>query len=147
MSLEDGAGPSGRIATLTLEEAKSARKLADLHDISDKVWIVLHDQANLEYSERHVEICPKEKASIHVVDLERSGPTRRWTIPLRLPAGARPIPEARTEKVEETVDPVEMTAIRVTVVQEADHIWSWRRHSRGRIFARTGSSTQTSGKE
>ena len=30
-SLEDGAGPTGKVAVLTLEEARNARELADLH--------------------------------------------------------------------------------------------------------------------
>ena len=57
---------------LTLEEAKNARELADLHMIIDKFWIVLDDQPTLEYTDRHMSICPKEQAEI-----QRAGPTRR----------------------------------------------------------------------
>ena len=126
-SLEDGAGPTGKVAVLTLEEAKNARELADLHMIIDKFWIVLDDQPSLEYTDRHMSICPKEQAEIHVVDLERAGPTRRWTIPLRLPAGQWPIPEPRIEKVQETLEPVELTAIRVTVVREYTDPKIWKK--------------------
>ena len=126
-SLEDGAGPTSKVAVLTLEEAKNARELADLHMIIDKFWIVLDDQPNLEYTDRHMSLCPKEQAEIHVVDLERAGPTRRWTIPLRLPAGQWPIPEPRIEKVQETLEPVELTAIRVTVVREYTDPKIWKK--------------------
>ena len=125
-SLEDGADPTGKVAVLTLEEAKNARELADLHMIIDKFWIVLDEQPSLEYTDRHMSICPKEQAEIHVVDLERAGPTRRWTIPLRLPAGQWPIPESRIEKVQETLEPVELTAIRVTVVREYTDPTIWK---------------------
>ena len=95
--------------------------------IADKFWIVLDDQPNLEYTDRHKSVCPKEQAEIHVVDLERAGPTRRWTIPLRLQAGSWPTPEPRIEKVQETLEPVEMTAIRVTVVPEYTDPKIWKK--------------------
>ena len=117
-SLEDGAGFTGKVVVVTVDEAKNARELADLHVITEKFWVVLDDQPNLEYTDSHMSICPKEQAEMHVIDLERAGPTRRWTIPLRLPAGKWPILEPRIEKVQETLEPVELTAIRVTVVRE-----------------------------
>ena len=84
MPLPDGEDPSGRVAVVSMAEAKELRKLAALHNIQKPLWLVLDEQEDLEFSDESV--CPKDQTVNRKVYFEKTGPYTRFVLPLRVEA-------------------------------------------------------------
>ena len=123
MALADGEDPSGRAAVVNMAEAKELRKLAALHSIQKPFWLVLDDQEELEFNDESV--CPKDQTVKKKVYFEKTGPHTRLVLQ-----------EQKAIKVEETLEPVELVAIRLTLVKEFTDpaVWKAARRNGQRVL-------------